>query len=66
MEEIPAHRDQVRCYANLKTTNVEGMRTVSSQYVKDEHGKLLDPDIIHTRWLRFFRTLVNARSDAVR
>ena len=66
MEEILVRRDQVGFYAHLKTMDLEGRRIVNSQYVKDEKGTLLrDPEAIRARWVRFFRTLLNAKSDDI-
>ena len=42
--------------------NLEGKRDRSSAYVKDENGVLLrDVKLIRERWVRWFRTLLNAR-----
>ena len=66
MEEILVRRDQVGFYAHLKTMDLEGRRIVNSQYVKDEKGTLLrDPEAIRARWVRFFRKLLNAKSDDI-
>ena len=43
--------------------NLEGKRDRSSAYVKDENGVLLrDVEIIRERWVRWFHTLLNAKS----
>ena len=54
LEEILARRDQVGFYAHLKTMDLEGRRTVNSQYIKDEEGRLLrDAAQTSARWARF-------------
>ena len=43
--------------------NLEGKRHRSSAYVKDENGVLLrDVELIRERWVRWFHTLLNAKS----
>ena len=43
--------------------NLEGKRDRSSAYVKDENGVLLrDVELIRERWVRWFPTLLNAKS----
>ena len=43
--------------------NLEGKRGRSSAYVKDENSVLpRDVDLIHERWVRWFPTLLNAKS----
>ena len=43
--------------------NLEGKRARSSAYVKDENGVLLrDVELIRERWVRWFHTLLNAKS----
>ena len=55
--------DQAGFYKNLKTMNLEGKRDRSSAYVKDENGVLLrDAELIRERWVRWFHTLLNAKS----
>ena len=50
-------------YKHLKTINLEGKRDRSSAYVKDENGVLLrDVKVIRERWVRWFHTLLNAKS----
>ena len=50
-------------YKHLKTMNLEGKRDRSSAYVKDENGVLLrDVELICERWVRWFHTLLNAKS----
>ena len=55
--------DQAGFYKHLKTINLEGKRDRSSAYVKDENGVLLrDVELIRERWVRWFHTLLNAKS----
>ena len=43
--------------------NLEGKRARSSAYIKDENGVLLrDVELIRERWVRWFHTLLNAKS----
>ena len=55
--------DQAGFYKHLKTMNLEGKRDCSSAYVKDEDGLLLrGVELIRERWVRWFHTLLNAKS----
>ena len=55
--------DQAGFYKHLKATNLEGKRDRSSAYFKDENGVLLrDVELIRERWVRWFHTLLNAKS----
>ena len=55
--------DQAGFYKHLKTTNLEGKRDRSSAYVEDEDGLLLKGvELIRERWVRWFHTLLNAKS----
>ena len=55
--------DQAGFYKHLKTMNLEGSRDRSSAYIKDENGVLLtDVKLIREQWVRWFHTLVNAKS----
>ena len=55
--------DQAGFYKHLKTMNLEEKRDRSSAYVKDENGVLLrDVELIRERWVRWFHTLLNAKS----
>ena len=55
--------DQAGFYKQLKTMDLEGKRHRSSAYVKDENGVLLrDVELIRERWVRWFHTLLNAKS----
>ena len=54
--------DQAGLYKHLKM-NLEGKRDRSSAYVKDEDGVLLrDIELIRERWVRWFHTLLDAKS----
>ena len=58
--------DQAGFYKLLKTMNLEGKRYRSSTYVKDENGVLLkDVELIRERWVRWFHTLLNAKSPSL-
>ena len=55
--------DQAGFYKHLKTMNLEGKRDRSSAYVKDENGVLLrDVELIRERRVRWFHTLLKAKS----
>ena len=55
--------DQAGFYKHLKTMNLERKQGRSSAYVKDENGVLLrDDELIRERWVRWFHTLLNAKS----
>ena len=55
--------DQAGFYKHLKTTNLKRKRDLSSEYVKDENGVLLrDVELARERWVRWFHTLLNAKS----
>ena len=55
--------DQAGFYKHLKTMNLEGKRDRSTAYVKGENGVLLwDVELIRERWVRWFHTLLNAKS----
>ena len=55
--------DQAGFYKHLKTMNLEGKRDHSSAYVKYEKDVLLrDVELILERWVRWFYTLLNAKS----
>ena len=55
--------DQAGFHKHLKTMNLEGKRDRSSAYVKDEYGVLLgDFELIRERWVRWFHTLLKAKS----
>ena len=55
--------DKAGFYKHLKTINLAGKRDRSSAYVKDENGVLLrDVELIRERWVRWFHSLLNAKS----
>ena len=55
--------DQADFYTHLKTMNLKGKRDRSSAYVKGENGVLLrDVELTRERWVRWFYTLLNAKS----
>ena len=55
--------DQAGFYKHFKTMNLEGKQDRSSAYVKGENGVLLrDVELIRKRWVRWFHTLLNAKS----
>ena len=55
--------DQAGFYKQLKTMNLKGKRDCSSAYVNDGDGVLLrDVKLIRERWVRWFHTLLNAKS----
>ena len=55
--------DQAGFYKHLETMSLEGNRGRSSAYVKDENGVFLrNVELIHEQWIRWFHTLLNAKS----
>ena len=55
--------DQAGFYKHVETMNLEGKRDRSSAYVKDENGVLLrDVELMRERCVRWFHTLLNAKS----
>ena len=55
--------DHAGFYMHVKTMNLEGKRDRSSAYVKDENGVFLrDVELIREQWVRWFHTLLNAKS----
>ena len=51
-------------FKNIKSVPLEATKKVESQCVRDVKGRLLrDKGRIHQRWVRFFRSLLNAKSD---
>ena len=63
LETRPREGNQAGLYKHLKTMNLEGKRDRSSAYVKGENGVLLrDVEFIRERWVRWFHTLLNAKS----
>ena len=51
-------------FQNIKSVELEETKKVKSQCVRDEEGRLLrDKGRIREKWVRFFRSLLNAKSD---
>ena len=51
-------------FQNIKSVQLVETKKVESQCVRDEEGRLLrDEGRIRKRWVRFFRSLLNAKSD---
>ena len=66
IEEKLQRRDQRGLFHLLKSTQVEEVRKVNSQCIRDEQGELLrDADLIRERWARHFRSLLNAKSETL-
>ena len=56
--------DQHKFFQNIKSVQLEETKKVESQCIRDDGGRLLrDKGRIHERWVRFFRSLLNAKSD---
>ena len=56
--------DQHGFLQNIKPVELEETKKVESQCVRDEEGRLLrDKERIHERWVQFFRSLLNAKSE---
>ena len=56
--------DQHGFFQNIKSMQLEVTKKVESQCVRDEGGRLLrDKGCIRERWVRFFRSLLNSKSD---
>ena len=56
--------DQHGFFQNIKSVQLEETKKVESQCVRDEEGRLLrDKGRICETWVRFFRSLLNAKSD---
>ena len=56
--------DQQGFFQNIKAVQLEETKKVESQCVRDEEGRLLrDKGRIREIWVRFFRSLLNAKSD---
>ena len=63
LETRTQEADQAGFYKHLKTMNLEGKRDRSSAHVNDENGVFLrNVELIHERWVRWFHTLLNAKS----
>ena len=56
--------DQHRFFQNIKSVQLEETKKVESQCVRDEEGSLLrDKGRIREKCVRFFRSLLNSKSD---
>ena len=56
--------DQHGFFQNIKSVQLEETKKVESQCVRDEEGRLLrDKGRTRERWVRFFRSLLNSKSD---
>ena len=56
--------DQHGCFQSIRSVQVEEAKEVESHYVRDEEWRLFrDKGRIRERWVRFFRSLLNAKSD---
>ena len=56
--------DQHGFFQNIKSVQLEKTKKVELQCVRDEGGRLLrDRRRIRERWVRFFRSLLNSKSD---
>ena len=56
--------DRHRFFQNIKSVQLEETNKVESLCVRDEGGRLLrDKGRIRERWVRFFRSLLNSKSD---
>ena len=56
--------DQHGFFRNIKSVQLEKTKKVESQCARDEGGRLLrDEGRIGERWVRFFRSLLNSKSD---
>ena len=63
LESRTRRGDQAGFYKHLQTMNLVGKRDRSSAYVKDENGVVLRVvELIRERWVRWFHTLLNAKS----
>ena len=64
LEEQLLMGDQHGFFQNIKSVQLEETKKVESQCVHDERGRLLrDKGCIRERWVRFFRSLLNSKSD---
>ena len=53
-------------FQNIKSVQLEETKEVESQRIRDEEGILLrDKGCIRERWVRFFRSLLNSKSDMI-
>ena len=66
MEEQLREGNQRGFYRLLKSFELEPLRKADTQHIRDEDGNLLrDEHEISERWVRFFRSLLNAKSHAL-
>ena len=57
-------RDQHELFQTIKSVQLEETKKVESQCFRDERGRLLrNKGRIRKRWVRFFRSLLNSKSD---
>ena len=67
MEEDLRQCDQRGLFQRFKSLNRKVKQKVSSQYICDEEGIMLrDPGLVLGRWVQFFATLLNSKSDKLR
>ena len=58
--------DQPGFFQSIKSVQLKETEKVESLYVRDEEGRLLqDKRRIRERWVRLFRSLLNAKFDMV-
>ena len=58
--------DQHGFFQNIKSVQLEETKKVESQCIRDEEGRLLrDKGRIREGWVRFFRSLLNSKSDMI-
>ena len=58
--------DQHGFFQNIKSVQLKETKKVESQRVCDEEGRLLlDKVCVRERWVRFFRSLLNAKSNKI-
>ena len=56
--------DKHRFFEDIKSMQLEETKKVESQCIRDEGGRLLrDKGRIRERWVQFFRSLLNSKSD---
>ena len=56
--------DQHGFFQNIRSVQLEETKKVEPQFVRDKEGRLLrDKGRIRERWVRFSRSLLNAKSD---
>ena len=63
-KQSAAHERPAWIIPNIKSVQLEGMKKVEPQFVRDEEGRLLrDNGCIRERWGRFFLSLLNDKFD---